>query len=101
MELFKFHLGKVPFSMTEEDFEKLAKDTEGYSAADLRLLVKEAIMEPLRVYQKATRFTKTSKGTYEPTDKSDPVGESKTLMEIEVDQIEMPKICIEYFENAL
>lgn len=52
----KLNLGDTPSSMTENDFERLGDITEGASGSDIAVLVKEALMQPLRKCQKAKQF---------------------------------------------
>mmetsp|Transcript_14689 Transcript_14689/g.21573 ORF Transcript_14689/g.21573 Transcript_14689/m.21573 type:complete len:446 (-) Transcript_14689:165-1502(-) len=54
--MVKLHLGDTPNSLTEEDFDKLGEMTEGASGSDIKVLVKEALMEPLRRCQQAKQF---------------------------------------------
>lgn len=55
-EMFKLHLGNTPHSLTEEDFRELGKRTEGYSGADISVVVRDALMQPVRKVQTATHF---------------------------------------------
>jgi len=45
---FKIRLGKTPNNLSEEDFIELAKSTDGYSGSDITVVVKEAMMLPVR-----------------------------------------------------
>eukprot|EP00979_Chaetoceros_neogracilis_P015320 scaffold5691_cov184-Chaetoceros_neogracile.AAC.1 len=54
--MVKLNLGDTPSSLTEEDFETLGEITEGASGSDIMVLVKEALMQPLRTCQKAQQF---------------------------------------------
>uniref|UniRef100_A0A0A9YRA5 vesicle-fusing ATPase n=1 Tax=Lygus hesperus TaxID=30085 RepID=A0A0A9YRA5_LYGHE len=57
--MFKLHLGNTTFhELTEEDLKVLAKKTEGYSGADISIIVREALMRPVRKVQMATHFRK-------------------------------------------
>lgn len=56
--MFKLHLGNTPNSLCEEDFNELAKNSEGYSGADIGIVVREALMSPIRLIQTATHFKK-------------------------------------------
>ena len=47
-EIFKVHLKKVPTS-TQVSIEELAKRTQGYSGADIEGLVKEAVLNCLKI----------------------------------------------------
>jgi vacuolar protein-sorting-associated protein 4 len=46
--MFKLRLGKTPNCLTEDDFFELGKATEGYSGSDVTIVVKEAMMMPVR-----------------------------------------------------
>lgn len=59
-ELFKLNIRKTTHSLTDEDFVQLAKKTENYSGADISILVRDAIMEPVRKFKSATHFKKVS-----------------------------------------
>jgi len=59
--MVKLHLGDTPSSLTEGDFDKLGDITEGASGSDIKVLVKEALMQPLRTCQKAQQFIKVGK----------------------------------------
>jgi len=78
-KMFELHLSDTPSSLTEEDLEILAKHTEGYSGSDISSIVKDALMEPTRKCQAATRFIVTEEGYYIPTAQSDPRGQPFTL----------------------
>ena len=45
---FKIRVGKTPHNLGEDDFLELAKATEGYSGSDITVVVKEALMMPVR-----------------------------------------------------
>ena len=46
--MFKIRIGKTPNNLTEEDFIELGQASEGYSGSDISVIVKEALMMPLR-----------------------------------------------------
>lgn len=54
--MVKLNLGDTPSSLTEEDFDRLGEITEGASGSDIKVLVKEALMQPLRTCQRAQQF---------------------------------------------
>uniref|UniRef100_A0A1A7WS09 vesicle-fusing ATPase n=2 Tax=Iconisemion striatum TaxID=60296 RepID=A0A1A7WS09_9TELE len=56
--MFKLHLGSTPNSLTEEDFITLGRKTDGYSGADISIIVRDALMQPVRRVQSATHFKK-------------------------------------------
>uniref|UniRef100_A0A3B5K316 vesicle-fusing ATPase n=1 Tax=Takifugu rubripes TaxID=31033 RepID=A0A3B5K316_TAKRU len=56
--MFKLHLGSTPNGLTESDFMTLGKKTDGYSGADISIIVRDALMQPVRKVQSATHFKK-------------------------------------------
>lgn len=56
--MFKLHLGSTPNELTEADFITLGAKTEGYSGADISVIVRDALMQPVRKVQSATHFKK-------------------------------------------
>ncbi|OQR86899.1 vacuolar protein sorting-associating protein [Achlya hypogyna] len=54
--MLKIHLGDTPHSLTDTDFTYLATQAEGTSGSDISVLVREALMEPLRLCQQAQFF---------------------------------------------
>uniref|UniRef100_A0A8D3CFD0 vesicle-fusing ATPase n=1 Tax=Scophthalmus maximus TaxID=52904 RepID=A0A8D3CFD0_SCOMX len=54
--MFKLHLGSTPNSISESDFVTLGKKTDGYSGADISVIVRDALMQPVRKVQSATHF---------------------------------------------
>jgi vacuolar protein-sorting-associated protein 4 len=67
--MVKLHLGDTPNSLTDEDFDRLGEITDGASGSDIKVLVKEALMQPLRRCQQAKQFYVDNEGYYHPCDK--------------------------------
>ncbi|GAX21419.1 vacuolar protein-sorting-associated protein 4 [Fistulifera solaris] len=66
--MVQLHLGDTPNDLTEDDFQKLGEITEGASGSDIGVLVKEALMQPLRRCQQAKQFYVDEAGNYHPCD---------------------------------
>lgn len=60
MTMFKIHLGNTRTTLSDEDIKELARRTEGYSGADISIVVRDALMQPVRKVQTATHFKKIS-----------------------------------------
>ncbi|XP_059477621.1 vacuolar protein sorting-associated protein 4 [Neocloeon triangulifer] len=60
LTMFKLHLGNTPHSLNEADLKSLAAKTEGYSGADISIIVRDALMQPIRKVQSATHFKRCS-----------------------------------------
>ncbi len=58
--MFRLHLGNTPHSLTEPDLRQLAHKTDGYSGADISVIVRDALMQPVRKVQSATHFKKVT-----------------------------------------
>lgn len=47
--MFKLHLGDTPNDLTQEDLRELGRLANGYSGSDISLVVREALMAPVRM----------------------------------------------------
>lgn len=56
--MVKMNLGDTPNDLTDDDFDRLGDITTGASGSDIKVLVKEALMQPLRTCQHAKQFMK-------------------------------------------
>lgn len=54
--MFKVHLGDTPHDLQPKDFEELGQHTEGFSGSDVAVVVKDVLMEPVRLTQDAGYF---------------------------------------------
>ncbi|KAJ9505934.1 hypothetical protein QJQ45_017013 [Haematococcus lacustris] len=54
--MFKIHLGDTPNSLTEADYTELGRRTEGFSGSDVSVVVKDVLMQPIRMLREATHF---------------------------------------------
>ena len=54
--MFKIHLGDTKSTLTEQDFHTLGHTAERYSGADIQIVVRDALMQPIRRVQNATHF---------------------------------------------
>jgi vacuolar protein-sorting-associated protein 4 len=54
--MFQIHIGNTPHNLTQNDFKELGKRSEGYSGSDIAIIVREALMQPIRIVQNATHF---------------------------------------------
>ncbi|KAJ7243078.1 P-loop containing nucleoside triphosphate hydrolase protein [Mycena rebaudengoi] len=58
--MFELHVGATPCELMPEDFRSLAEKTEGYSGADIAIVVQDALMQPIRKFIAATHFKRVS-----------------------------------------
>jgi vacuolar protein-sorting-associated protein 4 len=61
--MFKLHMGDTKATVTDEDYVFLGKHAERYSGADIQIVVRDALMQPVRKVQHATHFCKVSNRT--------------------------------------
>merc|ERR1712241_601536 len=66
--MFKLNIGDTSTNITDQDYQVLGEKTEGYSGADIGLVVRDALMMPVRKVQSATHFKKVRGAS--PTDPS-------------------------------
>lgn len=111
-EMFSIHLGNTPHSCTKEDFRELAKLTEFYSGSDISILVRSALMEPVRTCQLATHFKKVRGPSHKdpnvmlddlltPCSPGDPDAIEMTLDQVDGDKLLPPVISKYDFIKAL
>ncbi|KAJ3048271.1 Vacuolar protein sorting-associated protein 4 [Rhizophlyctis rosea] len=54
--MFGLNVGSTPCRLAQHDYKELATRTEGFSGSDIAVLVRDALMEPVRKVQMATHF---------------------------------------------
>lgn len=54
--MFQLNLGTTPNTLTPKQFKELADRCDGYSGSDVSVLVRDALMAPVRKVQSATHF---------------------------------------------
>jgi vacuolar protein-sorting-associated protein 4 len=106
--MIKLHIGNTPHSLSDRDFEALAARTEGFSGADLSVLVRDALYEPVRTCQTATHFKKIfpdpSRPTffqYVPCSPGSSGAQEMSIFDIESEQLKPPDVTMEDFERVL
>eukprot|EP00184_Porphyridium_aerugineum_P007955 CAMPEP_0184691582 /NCGR_PEP_ID=MMETSP0313-20130426/393_1 /TAXON_ID=2792 /ORGANISM="Porphyridium aerugineum, Strain SAG 1380-2" /LENGTH=473 /DNA_ID=CAMNT_0027149327 /DNA_START=634 /DNA_END=2055 /DNA_ORIENTATION=+ len=109
-KMFEIHLGSTPHNLTQEDFRLLGQKAEGYSGSDISVLVRDAIMQPVRTLQNAQTFKQvmiTENGQQikkwtpcSPGD-DDPNAKPMTLMQVKPDELHVPVVTRFDFEKAL
>ena len=86
--MFKVHIGSTPHTLQPNDFNDLAKETDGLSGSDISGVVRDALMEPIRTLQTATHFKKIRDVTgkrpflWSPCSPADPEGVQMSLMDV-------------------
>uniref|UniRef100_A0A8C7STW1 vesicle-fusing ATPase n=1 Tax=Oncorhynchus mykiss TaxID=8022 RepID=A0A8C7STW1_ONCMY len=104
-QMFRLHLGNTPHSLSDADLRQLAKKTEGYSGADISVIVRDALMQPVRKVQSATHFKKVrgpSRANSQlmvddlltPCSPGDPAAIELTWMDVPSDKLLEPIVCM-------
>eukprot|EP00118_Oscarella_pearsei_P025475 m.308242 g.308242 ORF g.308242 m.308242 type:complete len:448 (+) comp43628_c0_seq1:64-1407(+) len=99
--MFELSLGMTPHSLSPRDFQLLGRKTDGYSGADISIVVRDALMEPVRMVQQATHFKKVSGPRQDdpsemvhdlltPCSPGDPDGFEMTWMDVPGDKLYEP-----------
>lgn len=64
--MFRLNLGDTTHNLTDKDFKDLGVNSHGYSGADISIVVREAMMLPVRNLTITKFFRETDNGYYEP-----------------------------------
>ncbi|XP_077451986.1 vacuolar protein sorting-associated protein 4A isoform X7 [Stigmatopora argus] len=105
IQMFRLHLGNTPHSLSETDLRQLAHKTDGYSGADISIIVRDALMQPVRKVQSATHFKKISGPSRSnnrlmvddlltPCSPGDPAAREMTWMDVPSDKLLEPIVCM-------
>ena len=55
-KMFQLNVGSTPCTLSPEDYKNLGKNSEGFSGSDIFVVVRDALMQPVRKVQTATHF---------------------------------------------
>lgn len=106
--MFQLHLGQTVHTLEKGDFQELGEQSDGYSGSDIKILCRDAIMEPVRRMQNATFFKEVQveeNGVmaikYLPCSPGDEDRKEMKLMDIEGDQLLIPQVTRRDFDVAL
>ena len=90
--MFKIRTKKSKHTITEEEFDQLGEDTDGYSGSDITTVVKEGMMEPVRRCQTAKKFRQVEGGLWMPTFPTDPMGQEMNMMDVPSGMLKAPDV---------
>ena len=99
--LLNIHLGSTPHTLSTADLASAAKRTEGLSGADISVLVRDALMEPVRELQQATTFRQDREGNWEPCAPSARGARKMSLMDVPATALRTPLVTAAHFERAV
>jgi len=69
-EIIRINLKKVKHKLTDDDINNVAERLEGFSGADIQLLVMKVLMKPVDLLDNAKYFRKNDDGKFIPMDGS-------------------------------
>ncbi|KAJ1677631.1 Vacuolar protein sorting-associated protein 4, partial [Spiromyces aspiralis] len=111
--MFQLHIGNTTCTLTHRDYKILADHTEGYSGSDIAVIVRDALMQPIRKVQMATHFKQVikpadpnvkdgpTKPYWTPCSPGDPEAIEKTWMEVGSDELWEPDLTLQDFLKAV
>ena len=66
--------------------------TEGFSGSDVAIVVRDALMQPIRAIQNATHFVRTPEGKLTPCSPGAPGAVEMSWMNIQSDELADPQV---------
>ncbi|KZT56014.1 AAA-domain-containing protein [Calocera cornea HHB12733] len=109
--MFELNIGTTPNVLKKEDYRDLAERTSGYSGSDIAIVVRDALMEPVRKVLSATHFkavsvpnpdpppSETTKWT--PCSPGDPEAEERNWGDISGEELLEPVLGLNDFVRAI
>lgn len=109
--MFELNVGTTPCQLIPKDFKYLAEQTEGFSGSDITVVVRDALMEPVRKVQMATHFKQIqapcrnnpdqTRVYWTPCSPGDPHAIEKTWMEVGSEELFEPDLVVQDFIKAV
>jgi len=110
--MFQIHLGKTPHRLNPDQFKQLGEMTEGYSGSDISIIVRDAMMQPVRAVQTATHFktvsgpsrddpTRIENDYLTPCSPGDPDAVEMTWVQVDGNRLKEPEITFNDFLKSL
>lgn len=104
-KMFELNIGDTPCSLTKEDYRTLGELTEGYSGSDVAVVVKDALMQPIRKIQSATHFKNVSQDPeyrrLTPCSPGDKDAVEMSWTDIEASELQEPDLTIKDFLKTI
>ncbi|EIM92022.1 AAA-domain-containing protein [Stereum hirsutum FP-91666 SS1] len=105
--MFKIHVGTTPCELSEKDYRTLAANSEGYSGSDIAVVVRDALMQPVRKVLSATHFKPVPSEKdpnltqWTPCSPGDPDAVEKSWTEVESEELQEPPLRFADFVKSL
>ena len=109
--MFELNIGSTPCELAPKDYRVLAEKTDGYSGSDIAIVVRDALLQPVRKVLAATHF-KPIQGPsnsdpdtiitkYTPCSPGDPEGVEKSWTTVDRDELAEPLLTLNDFLKAV
>ncbi|KAI0034969.1 AAA-domain-containing protein [Vararia minispora EC-137] len=105
--MFEIHVGSTPCELTPQDYRTLAAKSDGYSGSDIAIVVRDALMQPVRKVLSATHFKRVPSQTesnimkWTPCSPGDPGAVEKNWSTVESDELQEPPLRFADFLKSL
>lgn len=103
--MFEINIGDVACECSPQDYKTLASMTEGYSGHDVAVVVRDALMQPIRKIQQATHFKpiidEEGAEKLTPCSPGDEGAKEMSWQDIETDQLLEPGLTIKDFIKSI
>ncbi|KAH9407188.1 Vacuolar protein sorting-associated protein 4A [Tyrophagus putrescentiae] len=110
--MIKMNIGQTPNSLTDKDLKALAARTAQFSGADISVLVRDALYQPVRKVQGATHFKKVRGPSQDdpntmandmltPCLPEEPGAIRMSWMDVPSDKLLEPKVCMSDMLSSL
>ncbi|KAJ6614903.1 AAA-domain-containing protein [Mycena sp. CBHHK59/15] len=98
--MFELHVGETPCEMAPKDYRTLADQTEGFSGSDISVVVRDALMQPVRKVLSATHFKRVGQ-KWTPCSPGDPDAVEKSWTDVDSDELLEPPLKVADFLKSL
>lgn len=108
--MFELNVGTTPCELTNPDYRALADKTQGYSGSDIAVVVRDALMQPVRKVLSATHFkpvvvqdkeTGTELNKLTPCSPGDPAAIEKSWTDVGTEELQEPPLTLNDFIRAV
>ena len=103
--MFELNIGSVVSECSSQDLKLLSEMADGYSGHDIAVVVRDALMQPVRKIQQATHFkwVKRDDGAYcwKPCSPGDEGATEMTWQDIDTDELYEPELTVKDFVKSL
>lgn len=103
--MFELNIGSVVSECSSQDLKLLSEMADGYSGHDIAVVVRDALMQPVRKIQQATHFKRVQRddGAYcwKPCSPGDEGATEMTWQDIDTDELYEPELTVKDFVKSL